>query len=129
MVHLGDEIAQIAPRDAPLVIKAFVASTDIDKVKTQQNVQIRVSACPYPDYGILQGTVSAVAPDVFMSQNQSSGEMNTYEVTIKPESLKLQAGNQQCMLQAGMEGTADILSKEETLLQFILKKARLLTNI
>jgi HlyD family secretion protein len=129
VVRPGDEIAQIAPRDAPLVIKAFVASADIGKVKTQQNVQIRVSACPYPDYGILQGTVSAVSPDVFMSQNESSGTLKTYEITIKPKSFKLKAGNQECILQTGMEGTADIVSKEETLLQFILKKARLLTNL
>lgn len=129
VVRSGDEIAQIAPRDAPLIVKAFVASADIGKVENKQNVQIRVSACPYPDYGILQGTVSAVSPDVFMSQNKSSGTLKTYEVTIKPQSFKLKAGNQECILQAGMEGTADILSKEETLLQFILKKARLLTNL
>lgn len=129
VVRSGDEIAQIAPRDAPLVIKAVVAPADIGKVKTKQNVQIRVSACPYPDYGILKGTVSAVSPDVFMSQNQSSGTLKTYEVTIKPETFKLKVGNQECILQAGMEGTADILSQEETLLQFILKKARLVTNL
>jgi HlyD family secretion protein len=129
VVRPGDEIAQIAPRDAPLIVKAFVDSADIGKVETKQNVQIRVSACPYPDYGILQGTVSAVSPDVFMSQNQSSGALKTYEVTIKPESFQLKAGNQKCILQAGMEGTADVVSKEETLLQFILKKGRLLTNL
>ncbi|WP_016948808.1 HlyD family efflux transporter periplasmic adaptor subunit [Anabaena sp. PCC 7108] len=66
VVRPGDEIAQIAPKDAPLIVKAFVASADIGKLETNQNVQIRVFACPYPDYGILQGTVSAVSPDVFM---------------------------------------------------------------
>lgn len=138
VVRPGDEIAQISPKDAPLIVKAFVASADIGKLEINQNVQIRVFACPYPDYGILQGMVSAVSPDVFMSQNNSTGafkENNTftaggsYEVTIKPESFKLRSGNQECILQAGMEGTADILSKQETLLQFLLKKARLLTNL
>jgi multidrug efflux pump subunit AcrA (membrane-fusion protein) len=64
-----------------------------------------------------------------MSQKDSSGTLKTYEITIKPQSFKLKAGNQECILQTGMEGTADILSKEETFLQFILKKARLLTNL
>lgn len=129
VVRPGDEIAQIAPRDAPLIVKAFVASADISKVKTQQKVQIRVSACPYPDYGILQGTVSAVSPDIFMPQNQSSGAIKTYEVTINPEIFQLKSGNQKCILQAGMEGAADIISQEETLLKFILKKSRLMTNL
>lgn len=128
-VRPGDEIAQIAPRYAPLIVKAFVTSADIGKVETKQNVQMRVSACPYPEYGILQGTVSAVSPDVFMSQNQSSEALKTYEITIKPKSFKLEAGDKECILQAGMEGSADIVSKQETLLQFLLKKARLLTNL
>jgi HlyD family secretion protein len=54
--------------------------------------------------------------------------MGSYTVTIQPERSFLQASKQQCQIQAGMEGRADIISRQETVLQFILRKARLLSD-
>ncbi|MDJ0573238.1 MAG: HlyD family efflux transporter periplasmic adaptor subunit [Pleurocapsa sp. MO_192.B19] len=138
LVRPGDVIAQIAPSEAPLEIKALVASQDIDKVETGRKVQMRVSACPYPDYGTLKGTVKTISPDATTSQNNSAnvlsetGNFNeaktAYNVTIKPESLYLDAAGKKCSIRSGMEGRADIISKEETVLTFILRKARLLAD-
>ncbi|MEO0489801.1 MAG: hypothetical protein AAFZ49_09620 [Cyanobacteria bacterium J06659_2] len=33
-----------------------------------QLVQIRISACPYPDYGTLPGTVQTISPDIVNPQ-------------------------------------------------------------
>ncbi|KAI9131474.1 HlyD family secretion protein [Acaryochloris sp. CCMEE 5410] len=130
VVQPGIPIAQIAPRNAPLIIKARVNAQDINQVKTGQMVQMRVSACPYTDYGTLQGTVMKVSPDA-IPVNDASGPATSpafYEVTVQPRTLYM--GNQQrwCRLQFGMEGRADIVSRQETVLQFVLKKARLMSN-
>ncbi|MBD0328145.1 MAG: HlyD family efflux transporter periplasmic adaptor subunit, partial [Pyrinomonadaceae bacterium] len=50
-VRAGEEVLQIVPTDAPQVLKAAVGSEAQSKLKIGQNVQMRVSACPYPDYG------------------------------------------------------------------------------
>jgi HlyD family secretion protein len=50
-------------------------------------------------------------------------------VTIEPENLYLQRDLQQYLIQAGMEVVADIISEEESVLTFILRKTRLLTNL
>ena len=63
VVSPGDIIARIAPNNTPIEIKALVASKDISQVKIGQQVKIRVSACPYTDYGTLEGIVSAISPD------------------------------------------------------------------
>ncbi|NEQ21863.1 MAG: HlyD family efflux transporter periplasmic adaptor subunit [Microcoleus sp. SIO2G3] len=137
-VQPGTEIAQIAPSNTQLVVKATVTSQDISKVKVSQNVQLRVSACPYPDYGTLQGVVSTISPDAIPLQRDGttatvgsnvSGTPSFYEVTIQPESLSLGYGTRQCPIQLGMEGRADIISREETVLQFLLRKARLITDL
>jgi HlyD family type I secretion membrane fusion protein len=136
-VQPGTEIAQIAPSNTQSVVKALVTSQDIGKVKTAQNVQLRVSACPYPDYGTLKGVVSAISPDAIALQQDGttstvgshvSGTPSFYEVTIQPERLSLSDGTRQCLIQLGMEGRADIISREETILQFLLRKARLIGN-
>lgn len=123
-----------------------MAPGDKAKLKAGQDVQMRISACPYPDYGTLKGKVQAISPDAITHQgnNANGGTTNAsttatsqkaaavgsfYEVTIEPESLSLGRGNHQCAIQLGMEGTADIISKEETVLQFFLRKARLSANL
>ena len=136
----GEEIAQIVPTSAPLVIKAVVQTEDKSKLKPGQNVHMRVSACPYPDYGTLKGKVKSISPDAFFPQANNGAATGAstiattakaafYEVTIEPEGLSIGRGNRQCSIQMGMEGRADIISKEETVLQFFLRKARLTVDV
>jgi multidrug efflux pump subunit AcrA (membrane-fusion protein) len=141
-VPAGGEIAQIVPSDAPLEVKAAVATEDKSKLKQGQNVQVRVSACPYPDYGTLKGKVKAISPDAIFSPAKDATATDSttasttkavavggfYEVTIEPESLVLGRGKNQCVVQLGMEGRADIISREESVLQFLLRKARLIAD-
>jgi multidrug efflux pump subunit AcrA (membrane-fusion protein) len=142
-VRPGEEVVQIVPTDAPQVIKAAVASEAQSKLKIGQKVQMRVSACPYPDYGTLNGQVQAISPDAMTPQqngtNASMPNATTsskatapaafYEVTIQRETLVLGQGKNLCHIQLGMEGRVDIISREETVLQFFLRKARLITDL
>jgi multidrug efflux pump subunit AcrA (membrane-fusion protein) len=124
-VRLGEQIAQIVPLDAPLEVKAEVSPKDISKLAKGQKVQMRVSACPYPDYGTLKGVVRHISQDTIQPQDKSSGVAAFYEVTIGPESLVLGKIGNQCAIQLGMEGRADIITREETVLKFFLRKVRL----
>ncbi|MEH2193463.1 MAG: HlyD family efflux transporter periplasmic adaptor subunit [Nostoc sp.] len=142
-VRPGDEVLQIVPSNAKQIVKAVVASEDKSKLKIGQQVQMRVSACPYPDYGTLNGKVEAISPDAMTpptnSTNGSLTHANTtpkaavpgafYQVTIEPESLVLGKGKNLCQIQLGMEGRVDIISREETVLQFFLRKARLIADV
>ena len=134
-VKAGEEIAQIVPSNSAMEIKAQISPQDISKVRLEQPVYIRISACPYPDYGTLSGTVSKISPDAFTAAHNNnilpfiSSAKAVYEVTIDPDSLVLSQGSKQCSLQLGMEGRVDIISNKETVWQFILRKARLSTNL
>jgi HlyD family type I secretion membrane fusion protein len=142
-VRAGEEVLQIVPSDAKQIIKAAVASEEKSKLKIGQKVQMRVNACAYPDYGTLNGKVEAISPDAMTpSTNNTNGSAlhpNTtpkadvpgtfYQVTIEPESQVLGKGKNLCPIQLGMEGRVDIISREETVLQFFLRKARLIADI
>ncbi|WP_199246066.1 HlyD family efflux transporter periplasmic adaptor subunit [[Phormidium] sp. ETS-05] len=131
VVQAGSAIASIAPRGAPLEVKARVEARDIGKVAVGQTVSLRVSACPYPDYGTLKGVVSAISPDALAAVPPSlvSATTAVYEVTVVPETLSLNSGDRLCAMQAGMEARADIITSRETLLSFILRKARLIADL
>ena len=132
-VQAGTEIARIASENAAIQAKAYVAPQDIERVTIGQPAQLKISACPYPDYGVLQGTVTQISPDaISVRENTSDNAIDAkglYEVTIEPESSILKQGNAQCVLQLGMEGKADLLGKEETVLKFLLRKARLIVDL
>ena len=131
VLRSGEVIANIAPSDAPLRIKAKVAAQDIDKVRSEQKVQMQVSACPYPDFGTLKGKVISIAPDALPRTTNNDSNLSleaAYEITIIPETLYVGEGANQCVLLPGMEGKASIISREETILRFILRKARLISS-
>ena len=133
-VQPGTEIAKIAPENSSLLAKAYVNPQDINQITIGQPAQLRISACPYPDYGTLKGKVTQVSPDAIPTQgnpapDNTANSQGLYEVTIQPESLTLSQGNNKCALQLGMEGKADIIAKEETVLKFLLRKAKLIGDL
>jgi HlyD family secretion protein len=138
VVRASDAIAEIAPNNTPVVIKAMISTQDIKNVAVGQQVQLRVDACPYPDYGTLKGVVNAVSPDVITSQSNSTGaatssskttSISYFEATIQPERFVFGHDNHQCRIHSGMDAKADIISQQETALQFMLRKARLITDL
>lgn len=139
VIRPGEAIARIAPTNTPFVIVAHVNSQDIGNLEVGQRVQLKISAYPFPDYGILNGTVMEIPPDVTVPQSESDGEIaassaarslsSYYDVLVEPEQVYLVRNDQEYMLQAGMEADASIITKEETILTFILRRARLLVDL
>ena len=137
-VAAGDTIAHIAPTASDLTLKALVSTAAIHQIEVGQPAQMRISTCPYPDYGTLPGTVQAISPDIVNPQatamttasSASVGEQSGYfEVTVTPEAIVFGPGQHQCTLRPGMMGRADIITREETVLTFLLRKVKLLTDL
>ncbi len=141
VVTVGETIAQLAPTALPLQIQAHVPAADIGPLEVCQTpliqdcpvgqVDLRITAYPYPDYGVLKGAVRSIAPDVTLDPISKS---RYYEVTIQPENRDLERHNasssvQKFPLQVGMDMSAEIIVQKETYLSFILKKIRLMTNL
>ncbi|MEA5617252.1 HlyD family efflux transporter periplasmic adaptor subunit [Cronbergia sp. UHCC 0137] len=139
VVNSGSAIAQISPSHAPLIIKARVSTADIGKVLVCDTIKVvncqtgkvhlRFYAYPYPDYGHIKGAVRKISADAIPQNHLISSVAPYYEVTIEPEKLYLEKSSYKYPIQAGMEVTADIISKEETILRFLLRKARLITDL
>jgi hypothetical protein len=47
---------------------------------------------------------------------------------IEPASFALGKGKNKCSIHLGIEGRADIITRENTVLKFLLRKAKLMTN-
>ena len=135
-VQPGQELAQVTPGNSALEIKASVPTGEIEKLAANQKVQMKISACPYPDYGTLNGQVSRIAKDTSKPQNSSSNSSQPqkpilafYEVSIVPAQTEFGLGGDTCSLQLGMEGKANIITREESVMRFLLRKARLTSDL
>ena len=140
VVQPGDLVTQIAPDDSHLVVKAQVLPQDISEVSIcseeqviacqEGRVQLRISSYPHSDYGTLRGAVRAVSPDAITPDSNGANPASPfYEVTIETEHFYLKRGGQQYLLKSGMEATADIISRQETVLTFLLREAKLLADV
>jgi multidrug efflux pump subunit AcrA (membrane-fusion protein) len=73
-------------------------------------------------------TFNDTVSSITVNEGRQTGAAS-YEVAIEPNNTVLGKENNQCSIQLGMEGQADIITREETALQFLLRKARLTTNL
>ncbi|MFY8148358.1 MAG: HlyD family secretion protein [Prochlorococcaceae cyanobacterium] len=133
-ISAGQPLATITPSKAERVVKVTVRGEDVDNVKAGQRADLRVAGCPYPDYGTLQARVMSVSPDALPVDNAVEGTegaarvSDLFEVTLKPKSPSLVQGNRRCEVKLGMRLQADITTRQETLLRFVLRKTRILVG-
>ncbi len=120
-VQPGDLLVEILPKAASLEIQAWVSAEDINQVQLNQAAQVRISACPYTDFGTLPSRVRAIAPDT-----EPQGDTRAYRVTLEPEQTVLTSGSLTCPIQPGLEGRADIETRQERVSQLILRRLRIL---
>jgi multidrug efflux pump subunit AcrA (membrane-fusion protein) len=140
VVAEGQELARIAPSETELVAKVLVHSVDIDNVKTGQSADLRITGCPYPDFGTLKGRVMSISPDSRSASLQipaapgaepamaDTAAGGGYELTLRLDGTVLKSGRQQCKVKLGMDLSADVATRIETVLSFMMRKARLISG-
>lgn len=132
IVKPSETIAKIFPDSAGLEVQALVATKEISKIEVGQAVKMRLSACPFSQFGTLPGTVSVISPDTSSTAADNSSENSSkqaevafYKLNIQPQRSTLKAGKKECSIQAGIDGRADIITRKETVLDFVRRKANL----
>jgi len=129
VVNAGDVIAELAPSQAPLLIKALVPAKDVATLRPMQKAYLRVGACPFSRFGLLTGRIKHVAADTSPQQGPAGAPEAVggpyYELTIQPDRRDLSQGGERCSLRIGMDLQADVMTKRTTILGFLLSKLRL----
>jgi multidrug efflux pump subunit AcrA (membrane-fusion protein) len=142
VVAAGQELARIAPEGTGMSVKVLVPTEDIANVEPGQRAHLRLAGCPFPDFGTLGAQVVSVSPDAQASGTAadpslaSAGPVGSgggrgsggYLVTLVPEQTQLRSHSRSCALRPGMDLRADITTRVETVLQFLLRRSRLLVG-
>ncbi len=124
-VQEGTTIGSIYPEsESKYFAEIYVENSDIAKIKEGQEVKYEIAAYPSNEYGYFSGTVENIAKDI--SVEQSTGYAY-YLVKVSCEDLTLKdKDNEEVSLINGMACQAKIVTDEENVLRYILKKIDLL---
>jgi hemolysin D len=116
----GQTLAEIAPVNAPLVLRAFLPSQEAGLVKMGMAVQVKLDAFPYQNYGVITGQVVAIAPDAVTDKQLGSG----YQVEIALDRQSVTDQRQVIFLKAGQTGKAEIIIRQRRIIDVLLDPIR-----
>lgn len=129
VVRSGDVLAQIAPSQGDLQVKLSVPSSNVGNLKASQPAYLRIAGCPYPEFGVLKARVLNISADTIAQSTGGDGRGNAgFQVSLQPSTKPLTNRNRSCSLRHGMDVQADIVTRQTTVLGFILTKLRLTTG-
>ncbi|PSB57829.1 hypothetical protein [Chamaesiphon polymorphus] len=109
-------------------IQALVPAESINQIAPHQIAQMRVTACPYGEFGTLKGQVTSIATQPVMVTDAIATQLSQptlYAVTIQPQDLVLTQAAKSCPVRVGMQGQLDIVLREEPLARSLLRRMRL----
>lgn len=132
VVQPGQTIAQVAPENVPLVLRARMSSNQSGFLKVGLPVKIKFDAYPFQDYGIVHGHLTWISPDSKVrgssSSSDSSGSSSSasstsgttspeefYELEVKLAQNYIQSGDRQILLTPGQTAAAEIVIRQRRL--------------
>jgi multidrug efflux pump subunit AcrA (membrane-fusion protein) len=108
------------------MIKLLVPPDVISQVRTGQKASLRVASCPTAEFGVLTARVLSVGADTQTQRAAEGGAATSaYEVLVQPKRNSLKGRKDSCQLRLGMQITGDIITRQTTVLGFLLNKLRI----
>jgi HlyD family secretion protein len=119
VVQMGQMVAQLAPKGAPLVLRAQMESKQSGFIRPGLPVKVKFDAYPFQDYGIVQGYVRWVSPDS-KGVEAGSSQAQVFDVEIELERSYIEVGGKQVPLNPGQTANAEIIIRQRKAIDFVL---------
>jgi hemolysin D len=119
VVQTGQMIAQIAPKNSVLILKAQMPSSQSGFLRKGMPVKIKFDAYPFQDYGVVSGHINWISPDSKIPENNQSN-IETYDLEISLDQDHIQAGSKRIAFTPGQTATAEVIIRQRRVIDFIL---------
>ncbi len=115
----GQRIAQIAPKNTGVVLKASMPIQDSGFLKVGMPVKVKFDAYPYQEYGIVEGKVAWVSPDSKV-QPTAQGNSESFELEISLDKQYVDNGEKRITLNPGQTADAEVIIRQRRIIDFVL---------
>lgn len=123
-IQSGTTIASILPvKSSKYKIIMYIENKDIGNIKSGQEVNIKLSALPYSEYGIIKSKIESISADTKTSQS-SKTSYYTAEILI-PNRLLYSHKGEKAYIRSGMTCEGDIVTRKEKIIYYVLEKINL----
>ncbi|MEP5758678.1 MAG: HlyD family type I secretion periplasmic adaptor subunit [Litoreibacter sp.] len=117
VIQPGGQIGTLIAADDELIAKVRIIPRDIGHIDDDAEVRIKLTTFDARRYGDLSGRIKSISPTSILDEK---GESH-FIATIILESDTIGEGNNQRIIRAGMEVSAEIITRNRSLLQYFLK--------
>jgi adhesin transport system membrane fusion protein len=118
VVKSGDTLMELTPGDDALVVELRVSPTERGNLQVGQRAVVKVGAFDYTTYGTLSGTTSEISADTIADER---GE-RYFRVAMAVDPASVRSFGQP--VTPGMTVTADAVTGQRTVLQYLLSPIR-----
>ena len=119
VVQPGQRIAQIAPKNTGVILKASMPIQDSGFLKVGMPVKVKFDAYPYQEYGIVEGEVAWVSPDSKVQQT-AQGNNESFELEITLNQQYVDNGEKRVTLTPGQTANAEVIVRQRRIIDFVL---------
>ena len=130
VVQPGANLMDIVPLDDTLLVEGRVRPQDIAFIRPDQDAVVKVSAYDSSVYGSLKGKVERISADTIVDDKAERTERQEtfYRVMVRTEKNHLGTEQHPLPIIPGMVTTVEVLTGEKSVLDYIIKPARLLRD-
>lgn len=117
VIQPGEDIMEIVPLGDNLIVEARIRPADIAYLRPNQKAVIKISAYDFSIYGGLTAKLERISADTIKDEEGES----FYHVYLRTEENSLRHQGEELPIIPGMTVTAEILTGEKSVLDYILK--------
>ena len=129
VVQPGASLMEIVPLEDTLLVEGRIRPQDIAFIRPHQDAVVKISAYDSNVYGSLKGKVERISADTIAEDKGAKEEKETfYRVTVRTEINHLGSAENPLPIIPGMIATVEILTGQKTVLDYLIKPARMLRD-
>lgn len=128
VVQPGAEIMDIVPLDDTLLVEGRINPQDIAFIRPDQDAVVKITAYEATVYGSLKAKVERISADTIEEKSDKAGgkPQTFYRVIVRTDKNYLGSQDHPLPIIPGMVATVEILTGRKTVLDYLIKPARLL---
>jgi len=116
-VQPGEELLSILPDDEALLLQVKVLNRDIGFVQLGMRAKVKVATFPFQEFGTIEGTVEQISPNATLDEDL--GLVYIAKISLSRDAVAVRG--QDVELVPGMAATAEIVTRQRTVLTFLME--------
>jgi membrane fusion protein, adhesin transport system len=130
VVQPGANLMDIVPLDDSLLVEGRIRPQDIAFIRAGQDAVVKITAYDSSVYGSLKGRVERISADTIADDKPERGEKGEtfYRVMVRTDKNHLGTSETPLPIIPGMVSTVEILTGAKSVLDYVVKPARMLRD-